>query len=145
MRLCLRAEDLEAVRAAAAAAFPEECCGLLIGAATGAEDKGDALRVARVIAAANAAPEPRRRFEVEPAALFAAHKGARAAGEAVIGHYHSHPGGAAVPSAHDKARAFGEGEVWLIVPVDGSGAAGAARAHLFEGGAFREIEIALAP
>ena len=138
MRLRIQAGDLEAIAAAAAAAFPEECCGLLVGGRD-----GDALVAAQIVAAANVAHKPRRRFEVDPATLFEAHRCARAAGQSVIGHYHSHPGGSAMPSAHDRARAYAEGEVWLIVAEDGTGAAGAgaARAHIFEGGGFREIEI----
>jgi len=151
VRLRIPARDLDAIAAAAAAAFPEECCGLLVGEGNRArEGKGegeredDALVVAQIIAAANVADRPHRRFEVDPATLFDAHRRARAAGQAVIGHYHSHPGGGAVPSAHDLSRAYAEGEVWLIVAVNGTGAAGAGdvRAHIFEGGGFREIEIA---
>jgi proteasome lid subunit RPN8/RPN11 len=142
VRLRIQARDLDAITAAAAAAFPEECCGLLVGGRD-----GDALVAAQIVAAANVADKPRRRFEVDPVTLFDVHRRARAADQLVLGHYHSHPGGSATPSAHDRARAYGEGEVWLIVAVDGTGTAGAAaaRAHLFEGGGFREIEIVPGP
>ncbi len=136
-RLSLSAADLGAIRNEAARAHPQECCGLLIGT----RDAGG-VTVATVIAAANIATEPARRFEVDPKTLIAAHKAARAAGREVIGHYHSHPGGGAVPSAHDRARAINEGEVWLIVPVEGGGA-GTAAAHLFTGGHFAAMEIAV--
>lgn len=139
MRLGLKAADLAAIARAAEDAFPDECCGLLIG-----ERAGEVFTVTGIVAAANVAPNPARRFEVDPRTLLAAHKGARALGLAVIGHYHSHPGGAAAPSRRDLARAFGEDEVWLIVPVTEAGA-GAPRAHLFSGGAFREMEFAEAP
>ncbi len=161
MKLAIAAADLDAIAAAAAAAYPHECCGLLIGVR---ED--EALSVARTVGAANVADRPERRFEVDPATLIKAHREARAGGESVIGHYHSHPNGDAAPSAHDLARALDadsldagalgagalrESEVWLIVasgPGSGpemaraTGCAGALRAHLFEGGEFREIEIA---
>jgi proteasome lid subunit RPN8/RPN11 len=150
VRLRIQAKDLEGIAAAAAAAFPEECCGLLVGAGDRAmEGEGEehALVVVRIVAAANISDQPRNRFEVDPTALFEAHRGARAAGQLVIGHYHSHPGGSAAPSAYDRARAAGEGEVWLIVAVDGTGTAGAAaaRAHFFKDGRFREIEIVPEP
>lgn len=141
MRLCIQVKDLEAIATAAASAFPEECCGLLVG-----ESEGDDLVVARIVAAANVANQPHRCFEVDPATLLKAYRCARAEGQVVIGHYHSHPGGIAVPSAYDLARAFAEGEVWLIVPVDRTAVGtGAARAHLFTDGAFHEIEIAPGP
>lgn len=91
---------------AAAAASPEaEICGLLLGGAG---------RIERILPAANVAGDPARRFEIDPAVLFAAHRAARAGGPQIVGHYHSHPTGAAVPSPRDAAQAVG-GEYWLIL------------------------------
>ncbi|RZM10829.1 MAG: hypothetical protein EOP68_05345, partial [Sphingomonas sp.] len=56
-----------------------------------------------------------RSFEIDPVALFAAHRRARAGGQAVVGHYHSHPSGVPVPSARDAAQAMGDGALWLII------------------------------
>ncbi|RVT94331.1 Mov34/MPN/PAD-1 family protein [Sphingomonas crocodyli] len=83
-----------------------EICGLLLGSGSDVE----AIRPC-----ANIADEPARRFEIDPAALFTAHKAARR-GEAPapIGHYHSHPSGSAEPSACD-AQAAEPGSLWLIV------------------------------
>jgi proteasome lid subunit RPN8/RPN11 len=64
------------------------------------------------------AADPARSFEIDPAALFAAHRRARAGAVVVIGHYHSHPSGAAVPSARDAAQAMGDGALWLILTAD---------------------------
>ena len=103
-----------------------EVCGLLYGVErriTGAE------------ACANVAADPVRAFEIDPAALFAAHRRARNGGQAVIGHYHSHPSGAAVPSARDAAQAVGDGALWLILT--------AREARLWRSdraGAFAEVE-----
>ena len=85
-----------------------EVCGLLFGT------QG---RIAEAEATANVAADPARAFEIDPAALFAAHRRARDGGAqmAVIGHYHSHPSGAAVPSARDAAQAMGDGALWLIL------------------------------
>jgi len=83
-----------------------EVCGLLYGSDG---------RIAEAEATANVAADPARRFEIDPAALFAAHRRARGGGRAVIGHYHSHPSGAAVPSARDAAQAMGDGALWLIL------------------------------
>ena len=83
-----------------------EVCGLLFGT------QG---RIADAEATANVAADPARSFEIDPAALFAAHRRARAGGPAIVGHYHSHPSGAAVPSARDAAQAMGDGALWLIL------------------------------
>jgi proteasome lid subunit RPN8/RPN11 len=95
--------------AEARAAPGVEVCGLLFGTAG---------RIDAVEPCANVAADPARTFEIDPAALFAAHRRARGGGPAVIGHYHSHPSGRAEPSATDAASAMGDGAVWLILAGD---------------------------
>lgn len=87
-----------------------EICGLLLGVSEGADG-----RIAEAEACANVAADPARAFEIDPVALFTAHRRARNGGAAVIGHYHSHPSGTAVPSARDAAQAMGDGALWLIL------------------------------
>lgn len=91
---------------AEAEASGTEICGLLLG-------RGDAIEAA--VACRNVAADPRTRFEIDPGALLAAHRRARTSGAALIGHYHSHPGGVPVPSACDAAEAAADGSIWLIV------------------------------
>lgn len=91
---------------AIAAADRTEVCGLLLGVAG---------RIEAIAPAVNVAPDPARHFELDPAALIAAHRAARAGGAPIIGHYHSHPSGVAVPSATDAACAAPDGSLWLIV------------------------------
>jgi proteasome lid subunit RPN8/RPN11 len=137
--LAIAGVDLAAMRAAAEAAYPEECCGLMMGRRV-----SDAWMVDEVIACPNVAAEPEHRFEVDPKALIAAHRAARETDRQLIGPYHSHPNGRAEPSQHDRARASeagAEGDVWLIVPVTEAGP-GAPRAYRFAAGDFREIPIA---
>ncbi len=98
--------------AEAARAAPAEACGLLLG-------EGDV--VARATVAANVAPDPLRHFEIDPAALLAAHRAARDGGAQVLGYWHSHPNGRAGPSATDRAGASGDGRVWAIVSAKGAG------------------------
>ena len=93
----------------AAKAHPLECCGLLLG-------QGTVLAEARP--AANVHPDPAHHFEIDPAALIAAHKAARQGGPQVLGYYHSHPTGRAEPSATDCAQASGDGRIWAIVAGD---------------------------
>lgn len=92
--------------AQAAAAHPHECCGLLLGCDG---------RVESIAPAANAHPQPARHFEIDPAALIAAHRAARRGGPQIIGYYHSHPAGPATPSPTDRAMAARDGKVWAIV------------------------------
>ena len=90
----------------AAAAHPRECCGLLLGQGAG---------LLEIRPAANVHAQPERHFEIDPAALIAAHRAARSGGLQVLGYYHSHPNGLAEPSATDRACASGDGQIWAIV------------------------------
>ena len=99
-----------AILRAAERAHPHEACGLLLGA--GAEG-GDHVHTA--LPTANVHPDPARHFEIDPAALLAAHKAARSGGPRLIGFFHSHPNGLARPSATDARDAAHDGRVWLIV------------------------------
>ncbi|HOB13902.1 MAG TPA: M67 family metallopeptidase [Novosphingobium sp.] len=94
------------LREEAERAYPRECCGLLLG-------QGN--RVALAQPAANVHPDPLRHFEIDPAALIAAHRAQRAGGLELIGYYHSHPNGRAEPSAEDIAMAERAGRFWAIV------------------------------
>lgn len=104
-----------------------EICGLLFGSAR-AIDATERC--------ANVAADPARRFEIDPAALFAAHRRARAGGATVLGCYHSHPTGRPEPSATDAASAMGDGAVWIIL---GGGEARAWRSVV--PGAFEAVEL----
>lgn len=123
-RLYLPAALAADIHAQAAAAGQRECCGLLEGLRDGA-----AWRVTQLHPAANQAPAPDR-FAIAPAAHFAARRAARARGAGIIGCYHSHPGGAARPSAEDARGAGEEDFVWLIAAGDGWGA------FVWRGGVF---------
>jgi proteasome lid subunit RPN8/RPN11 len=105
MAISIASELLEEILGHAGAELGTEVCGLLLGA----DD-----RITSVRPAANVAAEPTRAFEIDPTVLFAAHRAARGGGDAVIGHYHSHPGGDPLPSACD-ATVASPGDLWLIV------------------------------
>ena len=97
---------LAGIRALAAAAPDREVCGLLFGTA-GWIETAQPCR--------NVAADPARRFELDPAALLAAHRAARTGGPAIVGHYHSHPSSSPVPSTCDAEAASADGAIWLIV------------------------------
>ena len=130
MSVTISSELLQQLIAEAAVSPDAEVCGLLFGA-TG--------RIEAAEACANVAANTARAFEIDPAALFVAHRRARGGGLAVIGHYHSHPSGLRVPSPRDAAQAMGDGAVWVIL---GGGVARAWRS--VEAGAFGEEAIEVA-
>ena len=101
---------IRTILADAERASPDECCGILFG-------HGEA--VDHAMPATNVAPAVRRYFEIDPQTLVDAHRAARGGGPAVVGYYHSHPGGAAAPSATDQAMATGDRRIWAIAGVDG--------------------------
>ncbi|HEV8629166.1 MAG TPA: M67 family metallopeptidase, partial [Thermoanaerobaculia bacterium] len=120
MSLTLPATVLAAVRAHAGAAYPEECCGLLVGEAATA-----GARVTAVVPVANCGTAPGREFELAPGPLVRALAAERRGGPAVLGVYHSHPDAVASPSGRDSREAW-PGWSDLIVAVS-AGQAGEAR------------------
>jgi proteasome lid subunit RPN8/RPN11 len=128
------------LRAVAGAAYPEECCGLVVGRA----EADGALRIDRAVASRNVAAAGRRRtrFEVDPAVRFAIMRELTGSPEALVGHYHSHPDRPAEPSDHDRAMAFEADLVWLIIPV-AAGIAGRVRAWQPAADGFVERTIAI--
>ena len=111
MTIAVTRDVIALLRQEAESAAPNECCGLLLGAAG---------RIDRAIPAANVAADPHRRFEIDPRALIDAHRAARMGeGAQVVGYYHSHPAGVPEPSPCDRAEAAGDGAIWAIVGRDG--------------------------
>jgi len=134
-RLRLDDQDLAAVRRWAAGAYPNEACGLLIGAA-GAEG----LRVVEVREARNVEPDRTTdRYTLDPGAVHAADRDARSSGLDILGFWHSHPDSPAIPSQTDRTRAWG-GYAYVIVSVR-TGRVGEIRAWTLEDGAFQEGRI----
>ena len=110
--LTLGAGHLRKIEAAARAAYPEEACGLLVGL----DDPAGAANVTAVVESANVAADDRtRRFEVDPAVRIRLERDLRNVPERLVGHYHSHPGGPAIPSAHDLERVFEPELIWLVI------------------------------
>ncbi len=128
---------------AAEAAYPDECCGLLVGRA---EASGDRL-VTRAAASPNVAEENTRdSFLVDPKVQFDLMRELGDGPESIVGHYHSHPDHPARPSDHDLQSVFYPDHVWVIVAVD-EGRAGEVVAYSFDEKSerFREIGLAADP
>jgi [CysO sulfur-carrier protein]-S-L-cysteine hydrolase len=88
------------------ACHPEEACGLLAGI------PGGGLRMAYPLTNALHSPD---RYTIEPTEHFRALQHAERQGWELVGAFHSHPRGEAVPSATD-VRLAGEPD-WLYVVV----------------------------
>jgi proteasome lid subunit RPN8/RPN11 len=115
MALVLAAGQWAAIREHALAAYPEECCGLLLGEAIPEQEQ-----VVAVVPVDNRYAEPRRGFELSPDAVACALAQERRGGQSVVGVYHSHPNGPPVPSGRDQREAW-PGWSYLIVPVTARG------------------------
>ncbi len=114
--LRLPSEARAAIVRHAAEAYPEECCGALIGR------DGEPRSVVKVVAAGNARSEDRgRRYLIDPGAVLAVERGAEEDGLEVVGFYHSHPDHPARPSSFDRDHAW-PWYSYVIVPVTSSGA-----------------------
>ena len=107
--LDVRGSAISQIKAQAKLAAPAEACGILLGSA---------YLIQTAVLTHNVHPTPRTPFEIDPAALIAAHKAARTGGSQVAGYWHSHPSGSTVPSLTDRASANGDGKVWAIVAGD---------------------------
>jgi proteasome lid subunit RPN8/RPN11 len=90
------------------AARQEEACGVLVG------QRVPQLRLTAVVAGRNLHPTPQQHFLLDAQTLLQADAAARASGGAIVGFYHSHPSGTALPSRHDRRDAW-PGHVYLIV------------------------------
>ena len=115
--ILLTQAHLDAVKHAAEAAYPNECCGLLVGRRDGANRTVD-----QVVESANLASDPSTRFEIDMRLRLTLQKQLRGTGREIIGHYHSHPDGPARPSARDREQAWEPQLIWLIISVTRAGA-----------------------
>ena len=95
--LVLPRELAAAIEREGSAAYPNECCGILVG-------RHPERVVERVIPMPNVFDPVERyhRFSIDPMTLARAEEAATAEGRAVIGFYHSHPDHPARPSEYDR-------------------------------------------
>ena len=112
MILQIDASLLKQMADAAEAAYPAECCGLVIG-----RGKGQLIRVTRVVPVPNLMADTTDRFELDPAVRLQVERELRETGtkDRIVGHYHSHTDGTADPSATDRAMAFEPDLAWIIL------------------------------
>jgi proteasome lid subunit RPN8/RPN11 len=106
---------VRAFAAAAAAAWPAEACGLLGGRRCG----GD-FAVRTFLPLRNHSRDDGA-FAVDAVEFAAGEARLRAAGRALVGFAHSHPGGAALPSARDRRELWRDCLQWIGAVDRGGG------------------------
>jgi proteasome lid subunit RPN8/RPN11 len=121
------------IAAHAAAAYPREACGALVGA-------GGSVRLGLPLANHDSRA-PEIGFRVDPRDYLRVETSAEELGLALLGFWHSHPDGLALPSASDRANAW-PGLLTVIVAVVG-GAPDEISAWRLDGenAPFRELPI----
>jgi proteasome lid subunit RPN8/RPN11 len=118
--LTVTEQQLKQLRRLAEEAYPEECCGVLLGTRNGTDRE-----VVDVVACKNAAMAPRTRYEIDVRELVRVQREGRGRGLEIVGIYHSHPEHEAKWSATDLRDAEWAWSSYLIVEVR----AGVARAE----------------
>ena len=107
MTLVIPPELRRQIEAEGVGAFPNECCGILIGRDVTEGGVGRRL-VERLLPGQNVfeADERYHRFSIDPRAQLQAEREAEREGRAVLGFYHSHPDHPARPSEYDRAHGW---------------------------------------
>ncbi len=104
MKLTLSADFARQIEREGAAAYPNECCGIIYGR----DVAGSSRVVEKIVAVENAFEDAEKyhRFSITPKQLMDAEKTASAEGRLVLGFYHSHPDAPARPSEYDRQHAW---------------------------------------
>jgi len=113
--LYLSSELERNIRTHGETAYPNECCGVLIGEVDNAGDK--TVKHTLTIDNAREDGEQYHRFLITPEDMLRAEQAARAMKLDVIGFYHSHPDHPSAPSNYDKDHAL-PFYSYVIVSVD---------------------------
>ncbi|MDR0764899.1 MAG: M67 family metallopeptidase [Synergistaceae bacterium] len=107
------------IRSEGERAYPNECCGFLIGKSGGTD--ASAVSEARPARNSREREERYHRFVIEAEDFMCAETYARKLGLEVLGFYHSHPDRPAEPSDYDRENAL-PFYSYIIVSVDGGAA-----------------------
>lgn len=103
---------------AARQAYPQECCGILLG------KKEDSITVSDIRKATNLVTGAQNRchFEMDPMFLYQVEREIERSGLEIVGFYHSHPDCKAIPSEQDLHYMI-PGLVYAILSVTKDGVA----------------------
>jgi proteasome lid subunit RPN8/RPN11 len=122
MSLKIPAEVAAEVHAHAERAYPEECCGFLIGPVP---DRFE--RLGREVAVEEARPLPNgwesgqraTRYQIDPRTFVKVEAELAGTGRGIVGLYHSHPNVPAWPSPFDLERAWPCYSYWIVSVREG--------------------------
>lgn len=131
----------ERMRELAARAYPDEGCGVLIGAFI-----GEHADVSDVTSGRNLNTDRARdRYVLDPLAIVTADRDARSRGLDIVGFWHSHPDHPAHPSQFDTDHAW----VDYVYVICATAAEGTGDANAFalstEGGPFEHLLLVVTP
>lgn len=144
MSLKVSAALLAQVRAAAEKAFPEECCGFLIGPVPDGFERGG-----RAVVVEEARPLPNgwesaartHRYQIDPRVFAKVESELTGTGKAIVGLYHSHPSVPAWPSPFDLERAWPCYSYWIVCVREGRAAESRSWMRSEDGTSFIEEEF----
>lgn len=108
----LARQVLEHLEAAARRAYPDETCGFLIG-----HQDGKAVHIDCFASSPNRAADPERHFALDPVMHLRLQRQLRGSRFAIVGLFHSHPGGRAELSPADLQSPATEAWVWLVLAL----------------------------
>ncbi len=139
-RLQIPTAVLELLKEETLEAYPEECCGVLVGC-MGTEEPSVGM-VHEVVVAQNSATDRRQeRYVIDPELLLQVQKRARERDLDVVGYYHSHPDHGASPGRFDLEEAWPD-VCYVILAVDGERVTEVRCWRLRrDGGAFEEVDF----
>jgi proteasome lid subunit RPN8/RPN11 len=159
MRTLIMTKPLaEAILEHAHAQYPNECCGALLARCDNVDDVriqersalGDEahssvppVRIQRTVPLENVAPSPRTHYVIAARSLLNLEREATLEALQVIGFYHSHPAGPAIPSETD-CKAAVSWYTYVIAGLEDGPGRESLRAYSFEHGAAVEVRIELA-
>ena len=129
------------IREFAAAAYPDEACGVLVGRRV---ERGTEVMTATSARNLNT-ERSRDRYLMDPTDILRADRDARAAGLDVVGFWHSHPDHPASPSQYDTDHAWTD-YVYVIctTTAEGTGDVNAFSLNA-DGGPFMPMLLIVAP
>lgn len=131
------------MRAHGRAAYPEECCGFLIGAGPESDELADRTIVALERAGNDYDGERRRRFLIRPEELRELERRLEGTGRGVVGFYHSHPDHPARPSQFDQDHAW-PWYTYVVLAVTASATPAVAAFELEpESATFHEVPLSV--
>lgn len=115
MSLTIASAHVELLKEHSRNCWPEEACALLVGAAKSEK----AAEVKRIVLSDNIAADRKKFFEIDPGVRIRLEKELRETKtETIVGIFHSHPNGSAIPSRTDAEMVIESQFFWLIAALE---------------------------